>query len=48
MRTAEKAIIALLAAILVVLLLIYARGPEHQRGDEVGALRAASNGALHA
>ena len=40
-------IIALLAAILVVLLLIYARGPEHHRGDDVGALRAAPSGAVH-
>jgi hypothetical protein len=46
MTIAEKVIVALLAGILVVLLLIYARGPEHQRGDDVGALRAAG-GALH-
>jgi len=30
-------ILALLAAVLVIGLLWYARGPEHHRGDDIGA-----------
>ncbi len=33
-------ILALLAAVLVIGLLRYARGPEHHHGDDVGAWRA--------
>jgi hypothetical protein len=40
MKTIWIWIMVLLAAVLVIGLLRYARGPEHQRGDDVGAWRA--------
>ena len=38
-------VILLAAALLVLGLMAYARGPEHHRGDDVGALRAHVPGA---
>jgi hypothetical protein len=40
MRNAARWLIALLLLLLVIGLIEYARGPEHHRGDDVGALRA--------
>jgi hypothetical protein len=38
MRSAVRWIIVVVAALVVVGLVAYARGPEHHRGDDVGAL----------
>jgi hypothetical protein len=44
MRNAVRWLIALGIVLVVIGLIAYARGPEHHRGDEVGAL--GSDGAL--
>ena len=38
MRTAVRWIIVVAAVLVVIGLVAFARGPEHHRGDEVGAL----------
>jgi hypothetical protein len=38
MRDGARWVIAIAIALFVIGLIAYARGPEHQRGDEVGAL----------
>jgi hypothetical protein len=38
MRDPVRWLIVLAIALLVIGLIAYARGPEHQRGDDVGAL----------
>jgi hypothetical protein len=40
MRDGIRWLIVLVIALVVIGLVAYARGPEHQRGDDVGALRA--------
>ena len=40
MRDGARWLIVLLIALVVIGLVAYARGPEHHRGDDVGALRA--------
>jgi hypothetical protein len=41
MRDGIRWLIVLLVALVLIGLIAYARGPEHRRGDDVGALRAA-------
>jgi hypothetical protein len=41
MRDGIRWLVVLLIAFVVIGLVAYARGPEHRRGDDVGALRAA-------
>ena len=38
MRTAVRWVIVVVAVLVVVGMVAYARGPEHHRGDDVGAL----------
>ena len=38
MSTAVRWVIGVVVVLVVVGLIAYARGPEHQRGDEVGAM----------
>jgi hypothetical protein len=38
--TSLRWLIVLVVALVVIGLIAYARGPEHRRGDDVGALRA--------
>jgi hypothetical protein len=40
MRDALRWLIVLVLVLVVIGLIAYARGPEHHRGDDVGALRA--------
>jgi hypothetical protein len=40
MPDAVRWLIILAAVLLVIGLIAYARGPDHQRGDDVGALRS--------
>ena len=46
MRSAVRWIIVVAAVLVVVGLVAFARGPEHHRGDDVGALHAATRGAV--
>jgi hypothetical protein len=39
-RTALRLLIVLALVLVVIGMIAYARGPEHQRGDDVGALGA--------
>jgi hypothetical protein len=39
MRNGVRWLIALVIVLVVIGLMAYARGPEHHRGDDVGALR---------
>lgn len=41
MNTATRWVVAIAAALLVVGMIAWARGTEHQRGDDVGSLTAA-------
>jgi hypothetical protein len=41
MRDGIRWLIVAMVALVVLGLVAYARGPEHRRGDDVGALRAA-------
>jgi hypothetical protein len=41
MRHGARWLIVLVLALVIIGLIAYARGDEHKRGDEVGALRAA-------
>jgi hypothetical protein len=40
MRNAARWLLVAAIALVVIGLIAYARGPEHHRGDDVGALRA--------
>ena len=33
-------VIGIVVALLIILLVAFARGPDHRRGDEIGALRS--------
>jgi hypothetical protein len=46
MRSAVRWIIVVVAVLVVVGLVAYARGPDHHRGDEVGALEVGTTNSV--